>query len=98
MDGVGAEMPRYKCHKEVHALKIAILQAATGDHASGQNEETDGGFLMYAEQPGYAPIKLDANWVRKHEPEAGGYYVVYEDGYASFSPAKAFEAGYTLID
>jgi hypothetical protein len=23
--------------------------------------------------------------------EAGGYFVVYEDGYESFSPAKAFE-------
>ena len=28
---------------------------------------------------------------------AGGYYVVYEDGYKSFSPSKAFDEGYTLI-
>jgi len=27
----------------------------------------------------------------------GDYYVVYEDGYKSISPAKAFEEGYTLI-
>jgi hypothetical protein len=28
--------------------------------------------------------------------EAGDYYVFYADGYASRSPAKAFEEGYTL--
>ena len=27
----------------------------------------------------------------------GGYYVVYEDGYKSFSPAGAFESGYTPL-
>lgn len=29
--------------------------------------------------------------------KVGGYYVVYEDGYESWSPAEAFEKGYTLI-
>ena len=31
-------------------------------------------------------------------PHVGGYYVLYEDGYESFSPAKAFEEGYTRFD
>jgi hypothetical protein len=26
-----------------------------------------------------------------------GYYVMYEDGYISWSPSKAFEQGYTEI-
>jgi hypothetical protein len=30
-------------------------------------------------------------------PQPGGYFVVYKDGYKSFSPAKAFEEGYTRI-
>ncbi|MCK9988658.1 MAG: hypothetical protein AzoDbin1_05130 [Azoarcus sp.] len=36
----------------------------------------------------------------KSPPDSGvgGYYVVYEDGYKSFSPAIAFESGYTRID
>jgi hypothetical protein len=29
--------------------------------------------------------------------DIGGYYVVYEDGYKSFSPASAFENGYTRL-
>lgn len=47
--------------------------------------------------PGYAPFAIDAAYLRKHEPQVGGYFVVYEDGYRSFSPAEAFEAGYSRI-
>jgi hypothetical protein len=35
--------------------------------------------------------------MHKHKPQVGGYYVLYKDGYASFSPASAFEEGYDLI-
>jgi hypothetical protein len=40
---------------------------------------------------------VSLEYLDKHSPQAGGYYVVYEDGYRSYSPAAAFEAGYTLI-
>lgn len=90
------EMPRYKCHKEVWALKIARLQPACGDRPCGPNDETDGGMIMTPSEQGYADIKLNAEFVNKHKPKAGGYYVVYKDGYKSFSPAEAFEEGYTL--
>ena len=36
-------------------------------------------------------------WLDKHNPAVGGYYVVYKDGYESFSPAQAFEEGYARI-
>lgn len=58
--------------------------------------EFQGAHLMF-EEAGYSPIAVDANWYRKHDPQKGGYYVVYEDGYVSFSPAEAFEGGYTRI-
>lgn len=38
---------------------------------------------------------VDAAWMRRHQPVAGGYVVEYSDGYSSFSPAAAFEAGYS---
>jgi hypothetical protein len=91
-----AEMPRYKCHKEVHALKIKLI-VLDSEMAKRENRETDGGAIIIPEDQGYASFKVDHNYVRKHLPEAGGYYVVYEDGYKSFSPAKAFEEGYTKI-
>lgn len=42
-------------------------------------------------------VEVDRTWIMEKRAEVGGYYVVYDDGYASFSPAKAFEEGYTLI-
>lgn len=34
----------------------------------------------------------------RYTPQPGDYYVVYEDGYASISPKKAFEDGYTRME
>jgi|GEM_PF-642057 len=80
------EMPQYLCHKKVWALKIKRIQEHT-EHIS----------TLHFEDERYAPIDVDIDYLRKHEPEPGGYYVVYADGYNSYSPAKAFEEGYALI-
>ena len=87
------EMPRYKCHKEVWALKIAGIKR----DGEGENRETDGSAIITPADEGYGPFKVDFEYMRKHKPVVGGYYVVYKDGYKSFSPAEAFEDGYTLI-
>jgi hypothetical protein len=91
------EMPRYSCHKEVHALKIAEIVAACGDRPAGPNEEGDGGAIITPADEGYGPFRVDFDYVRKHNPYTGGYFVVYKDGYKSFSPPEPFEQGYTLI-
>lgn len=96
MNDTQAEMPRYKCHKEVWALKIKAIDFDSVK-AQLENRETDGSAAITPEDPRYAPFKVDHQYLRKHKPEVGGYYVVYHDGYKSFSPAKAFEDGYTLI-
>lgn len=85
MGSAAAEMPRYQCHKRVHAFKIAALKP-DGDFTAMQPADT-----------GYGPIVLDAAFMLKHQPRIGGYYVVYDDGYKSFSPADAFESGYSKI-
>lgn len=87
------EMPRYKCHKEVWALKIAEIEFPP----AAANAESDGSRLLVITDEGFAPIRVDHNYIRKHNPQPGGYYVVYKDGYKSFSPAEAFEEGYTRI-
>lgn len=95
---VQREMPRYKCHKEVWALKIANVEPSAGDRPAEPNSETDGGAIITPEDARYAPFKVDMSYVWKHNPQPGGYYVVYKDGYKSFSPADAFEDGYSLIN
>jgi len=88
-----AQMPQYQCHKKVRALKIETLK-----HTGTQEHESDGSLLMIPENKLYEPFILDAKFVSKHNPKEGGYYIVYDDGYASFSPAQAFESGYTLLE
>lgn len=78
------QMPKYNCHKQVWALKIA-----------GIKHHTDGSAMITPEDEGYAPFRVDHEYMHKHKPQVGGYYVVYKDGYKSFSPAAAFEDGYT---
>ena len=90
------EMPRYKSHKEVWATKIKNI-IFDSDIADVEDRETDGSAKLIPEEPGFAEIKVDASYVRKHDPKIGGYYVVYKDGYKSFSPAEAFEEGYTRV-
>lgn len=89
----GRQMPRYKCHKIVFALKIRSVGPLMTD---GQ-PAADGRLWIDPEHP-YHGFAVTKEWAAKHEPQSGGYYVVYDDGYASFSPAKAFEKGYTRID
>jgi hypothetical protein len=74
-----AQLPRYRCHKEVHAAKIV--------EASGLRLGFEGG--------GYKHTTPE--WNLKHMPAVGGYFVVYDDGYESYSPASAFEGGYTRL-
>lgn len=89
--GAMAEMPRYKCHKEVHALKIAKIEQSPADHVN-----TFGGtWDITPADEGFAKFSVPHEWYSQHKPESGGYYVVYSDGYASYSPAKAFDEGYT---
>ena len=90
------EMPRYKCHKEVYALKIADIRQSTSMRFVDTDEVDDGGIIVPADED-YESFRVDKEYMLKHNPEPGGYYVVYDDGYKSFSPAEAFENGYTLI-
>jgi hypothetical protein len=91
------EMPRYKCHKTVWALKIAAIKEHGAHSESGSGAVNDGGATIVPADTRYAPFEVDQEFMRKHQPKSGGYYVRYEDGYESYSPAEAFESGYTRI-
>ncbi len=79
-------MPAYRCHKLVHALQVAEVSVGRG-------------VLVFA-GGGIAPRHkvVGFDWIQTHNPEPGGYYVVDEYSYATFSPAKAFEEGHALIE
>ncbi len=87
-------MPKYRCHKDVQALKIKAIKM----DGEGEDRELDGSAIITPEDESYAPFKVSAGYMHKHDPRVGGYYVRYDDGYESFSPAKAFEEGYTRVE
>jgi len=91
------EIPLYECHKFVRALKIKSVERDI-DLASKENRETDGSGIIIPENEDFLPFKVSYDYMKKRAPQAGGYYVVYKDGYESFSPAEAFEDGYTSAD
>lgn len=92
-----AEMPRYQSHKKVWALKIKDIVRLTAESFTERGGAHFDGAMIYPDDAGYGPVNVDEAYMAKHKPEVGGYYVVYDDGYKSFSPAKAFEEGYTRV-
>lgn len=86
------EMPRYKSHKTVSAVKIFQLKQSPADEV-----HPGGSWVIIPAEKGIAPITVTHDYVNKNDPQAGGYYVLYEDGYHSYSPAEPFEDGYTLL-
>ena len=78
------EMPLYKSQKLVRALKIKTVYYGA-----------DGNAVVYFEDEKYPNVLV----IRKGRPDfqPGWYYVVYENGYYSFSPGDVFEANHTLV-
>ena len=82
-------LPRYKSHKIVEAVKIARMHT---------NSNLNGLFWITPEESGIKVFTVADSYVKKHDPRVGGYYVRYPDGYESWSPAEAFEEGYTRVE
>ncbi len=80
-DAAQIEMPRYQSHKKVWALEIETANPIT--------------CKLTFKDSGYAPIKTTSDMWHRFKPTEGDFYVVYDDGYKSFSPRKAFLEGYT---
>ncbi len=85
-------MKTYRSHKVVTAGKIksigGVIDTETGEVANSQ--------FLVMHDGGRVPVSDE--YIAKHKPEIGGYFVQYADGYQSFSPAEAFEAGYSEVE
>lgn len=82
------KLPLYQSHKQVRAVRIAAMVWAPGEAKTiVPDDDSIASFV--------APIDWAPHY--KNVDDDLGYYVVYSDGYASWSPTAAFEAGYTQI-
>lgn len=85
-------MKRYRSHKVVEAGKIERIYGK-GEILANRVVSCSGGDWVLQVEGGDL-----VNLAAKHDPEVGGYFVRYEDGYTSYSPAAAFEGGYTELE
>jgi hypothetical protein len=83
------QLPKYRCFKVVEAFRIGDA-TLYGDGRALLVPDIGTGVEI-------EPVEVDAEYMERHKPQIGGYYVRYEDGYESWSPAAAFEGGYTLV-
>jgi hypothetical protein len=82
-------LPLYQSIKKVRGAKIALIIGSL-DVSDVRLTLEVGSELM--------DFDVSGTYMLKHNPTVGGYYVLYEDGYESFSPADAFEKGNVLIN
>lgn len=75
----------YRCHKVVQAAKIV------GIRILGISRDVAIDMIGHEE-------RVSIEWLVNRKADVGGYFVRYEDGYTSYSPAEAFEGGYTDLD
>lgn len=79
----GKNLPIYNCIKKVRALKIKKIEYSSDNSAVITPCDTN-----------FEKFILSGDIFARYKPKAEDYYVVYDDGYASFSPCEAFESGY----
>lgn len=84
------QLADWKCHKVVQAGRITKLPVQ--DIPSGK-------WLVGVEDilHGATQVEMPPDAFLRGRPMMGDYIIVYEDGYKSWSPAKAFEDGYERL-
>lgn len=83
-------MRKYRSHKVVEASEISAIDKGT--------ERTHGDVVNYGiTTVSGENFEVPASFYARGMPKGRSYLVRYEDGYLSWSPAKAFEDGYTLV-
>lgn len=93
----GCMLPRWQCHKQVYADRIVGIALLTELEAAQQRLEPGLSRYRWILQCGLTIVVTEA-LIARGRPQVHDYYVLYDDNYESWSPAKAFEEGYTKLD
>ena len=80
-------LPNYRCHKTVRAVKI-LSMGMIGDKPA---------VIPDADMEPFTVSEDFVERLKSIPVVTGGYFVKYDDGYESWSPAEVFEKGYSLI-
>lgn len=91
---IPGDLPLYACHKQVRAAKIKRIRMLVIPHMNIE-DRPDG--LVLDVDGEEKEVDVTEEWINRHGPEPGGFFVQYADGYQSYSPAEPFESGYTRV-
>ncbi len=98
------KLPVWRSHKEVEAFQIARIHAqelGTANNTVAAPRYIGGRLVaskteyVLSDESGELTAIVGDGYIEKHEPFVGGYFVRYENGYESFSPAGTFEDGHS---
>lgn len=89
-DDAESGLPRWRCHKVVQAAKIEEIRR--------DGQPMNGARLIFTPTGAVLSRFVCGAWLDRHNPQVGGYFVIYDDGYESYSPPEAFESGYTPVE
>ena len=78
------QLPKFQSRKIVRGAKIVQME-----------DVPCGGVILHLE--GDKQIEVSREWYMQRGAQTGGYYVVYDNGYTSWSPAEAFQGGYVRL-
>ncbi len=90
-------LPRWQCNEIVEAVQITGIAYDSDIARSEGRKETDNGAYLYHDAEGIPAIKVSQQYIIKHHPEEGGYFIKNADGGLSYSTAESFEAGHTRV-
>jgi len=84
------ELAQWQSHKIVRAGKVLPQQIEDTGHCTS---------ILTVEDANGAPCKVEvsSDFFARGMPTSDYYVVIYDDGYKSWSPARAFEEGYLRL-
>lgn len=86
------QLLRWRSHKVVEAAKIIEVFVSRANKPVVRVESPDG------DETKFVAFDVPEDFSARGTAEPGDYFIRYKDGYMSWSPAKEFEDGYTLVD
>ncbi len=93
--GAAVQLPRWRSHKEVYGDKITEVRTLSPPDPNDEAIRDDTRIRWIIACGGIVTVTKDL--IARGAPSVGDYFVQYDDGYKSWSPAKAFEEGYTRL-
>jgi hypothetical protein len=88
-------LPRWRCHKEVSADRIKAIRLLDSERDTEVLPDGDSGTRW--DLAGGTTVVVSNDLIARGTPRVGDYFVIYADGYESWSPRGAFEEGYDAI-